>query len=104
MTRVFLTGGSGFIGSALLPKLRQRGYEVSSLARSEEAARTLQQAGVTAVRGSLDDLDTLREQAAAADGVIHLAFRHDVAFSGNFGAAVASDRQAIEALAAGLVR
>jgi len=95
--RIFLTGASGWIGSATTRELVAAGHEVLGLARTERAAAAVAQAGGTPVPGTLADLDLLAEQAAAADGVVHLAFRHDVAFAGDFQAAVDSDRQAIEA-------
>ena len=100
--RIFLTGATGWIGSAVVPELTRAGHEVVGLARSDASAATLEAAGAAAVRGSLDDHDTLRAAAAAADGVIHLAFKHDQAFAGDFPAAAAADRAAIQALGAGL--
>jgi nucleoside-diphosphate-sugar epimerase len=96
--RVFLTGASGWIGSAVVPELIDAGHEVIGLARSDTAADALTAAGADVQRGTLDDLDTLRETAAASDGVIHLAFKHDLAFSGDFQGAAAADRRAVEAI------
>jgi nucleoside-diphosphate-sugar epimerase len=95
---VFVTGASGWIGEATVRRLLSAGHEVSGLARSAEAAAKIQGAGVVVVRGELHDLDVLQAAAAASDGVVHLAFRHDVAFSGDFASAAASDRTAIAAM------
>jgi nucleoside-diphosphate-sugar epimerase len=95
--RVFVTGASGWIGSALVPDLLASGHDVVGLARSDAASATLAATGADVVHGSLDDLDVLRKAADAADGVVHLAFRHDLAFSGDFPAAAQADRLAIEA-------
>jgi nucleoside-diphosphate-sugar epimerase len=100
--RVFVTGASGHIGSALVPELLQAGHQVVGLARSDSSAEALAAAGAEVRRGDLDDLDGLREAAGAADGVIHLAFRHDLMGAGDFPAAVAIDFAAIKALASGL--
>ena len=94
--RVFVTGASGWIGRGLVPELIAAGHEVTGLARSDASAKALEAQGVEALPGSLDDLGTLREAAAASNGVIHLAFKHDIAFSGDFAGATAADRAAIE--------
>jgi len=94
--RVFVTGASGWIGSAVVPELTSAGHSVVGLARSEASAQALRAAGVEVREGSLDDLDTLSDAAAGSDGVIHLAFKHDVAFSGDFAGAAEADRRAIE--------
>jgi nucleoside-diphosphate-sugar epimerase len=94
--RVLVTGASGWIGSAVVPELLGAGHQVVGVARSDASAAALTAAGVEVLRGSLDDLDGLQAAAATADGVIHLAFKHDIAFTGDFDSAVAADRRAIE--------
>lgn len=96
--RVFVTGASGWIGAPTLGRLLAAGHAVHGLARSEETASTLRRAGAIPVRGDLGDLNLLAEAASASDGVVHLAFRHDIAFTGDFAGAAASDRLAIERL------
>ncbi|TFB85257.1 SDR family oxidoreductase [Cryobacterium algoricola] len=91
--RIFITGASGWIGSAVSQELIAAGHEVVGLARNDESFAKLQAAGVTPHRGSLDDLDSMREAASAADGVIHLAYKHD--FSDMAGAG-ATERATIE--------
>jgi nucleoside-diphosphate-sugar epimerase len=81
------------------PELLGAGHHVVGLARSDSSADALQAAGVEVRRGDLDDLDVIREGAAAADGVIHLAFRHELLVSGDLAAAAESDLRAIEAIA-----
>ncbi|MER7486160.1 SDR family oxidoreductase [Streptomyces sp. NPDC126497] len=100
--RVFVTGASGWIGSAVVPELISHDHQVAALARSDAAARALRKAGAEVVRGSLDDLDTLRGAAADSEGVIHLAFKHDAAFSGDFKSAIAADRGVVTAIGAAL--
>ncbi|QIQ06030.1 SDR family oxidoreductase [Streptomyces liangshanensis] len=94
--RVFLTGASGWIGSAVVPELIRAGHKVLGLARSDTAADTLTRAGADVRRGTLDDLHVLRDSAAESDGVIHLAFKHDIAFSGRYEEAVDADRVAVD--------
>jgi nucleoside-diphosphate-sugar epimerase len=100
--RIFVTGASGWIGSAVVPELLGAGHEVVGLARSEASAQKLEAAGALVHRGDVDDPDGLAKAAADSDGVIHLAFQHEVAFGGNFAAAAAADRKAVEAMGAAL--
>jgi nucleoside-diphosphate-sugar epimerase len=97
--RVFVTGASGWIGSAVVPELIGAGHQVVGLARSDASAAALTAAGAEVHRGTLDDLHTLRDAAAASDGVIHLAFKHDLAFTGDFEGAATADRAAVETFA-----
>ncbi len=97
--RVFVTGASGWIGSAVVPELIGAGHQVIGIARSDASAAALGAAGVEVHRGSLDDLDELRRISSSSDGVIHLAFKHDLAFSGDFKGAADADRRAVEAFA-----
>ncbi len=96
--RVFVTGASGWIGSAVVAELLAADHEVLGLARSDASAEAVIAAGAEVRRGDIGDLDVLRAAAAESDGVVHLAFRHDIAFTGDFQTAVSSDRAAIEAL------
>src|SRR5215468_151720 len=100
--RVFITGASGHIGSAVVPELLAAGHQVIGLARSDRSAAALSAAGAEVRRGDLDDLDGLRAAARAADGVIHLAFKHDIAFTGDYAGAASADLRSIEALGAAL--
>jgi nucleoside-diphosphate-sugar epimerase len=94
--RIFVTGASGWIGSATVAELLAAGHQVLGLARSNSAAAAVSAAGADVRRGDIGDLDVLREAARECDGVVHLAFRHDAAFSGDFPAAIKSDLAAIE--------
>lgn len=96
--RIFVTGASGWIGSAVVADLLAAGHEVVGLARSESSAQRVEAAGAIVQRGDLDDPAGLAEAARHSDGVIHLAFQHEIAFSGNFAGAAGVDRRAAEAM------
>lgn len=98
--RIFVTGATGFIGSALVPELIEAGHSVLGLTRSESGAAALRALGAEVQHGNVEDLDSLRDGAAKADGVIHLAFNHD--FS-QFQKVCEDDRKAIEAIGEVLV-
>ena len=98
--RIFVTGSTGFIGSAVVQELISNGHQVLGLTRSEEGAKKLKSVGAQVQIGSLEDLNSLRAGAANAEGVIHLAFNND--FS-KFRAAANADKLAIEALGSELI-
>ena len=97
--RVFVTGASGHIGSAVVPELIEAGHEVVGLARSEASAEALTAVGAKVQRGDLDDLEGLAEASADADGVIHLAFKHEL---GDLVRAAEFDLRAVQAMRAAL--
>lgn len=94
--RIFVTGASGWIGSAVIPELLSHDHQVLGLARSDAAAEKVAASGAEVLRGDVQDIDVLRAGAEQSDGVVHLAFRHDIAWTGRFEEAAASDRRAIE--------
>ncbi|HSY24550.1 MAG TPA: SDR family oxidoreductase [Polyangiaceae bacterium] len=97
--RVFVTGASGHIGLPVVRDLLTAGHKVVGLARSEASAQKIASAGAEVLRNTLDDLDRLQDAARNADGVIHLAFKHDLAFQGgDFAGALAADLRAVEAI------
>lgn len=101
--RVFITGGTGLIGSAVVAELLGHGHTVLALARSDDSAKAAEAAGAEPLRGSLDDLDVLRAGAADAEGVIHLAFANDFSGPEALAHAVAQETAALKTLGAELV-
>jgi nucleoside-diphosphate-sugar epimerase len=101
--QVFITGGSGLIGSAVVAELLASGHTVLALARSDASATALESAGAKAVRGDLADLGALRAGAAGADGVIHLAFANDFSSPAALAAAVAEEGAALAAMGEELI-
>ena len=100
--RIFVTGASGHIGSAVIPELLGAGHEVLGLARSDSAAAAVASLGADVHRGSLDDLESLRAGADSSDGVIHLAFKHQEMNAGDFETSLNADLAAIDAMAEAL--
>jgi len=101
--RVFVTGASGHIGCPLVAELVGAGHQVLGLARSDESANRVAAQGGEVVRGDMADLDLLRNTAAAADAVVHLAFRHDLMAAGDRDAAASADLAALRAIAGALI-
>ncbi len=101
--RVFVTGASGHIASAVIPELLDNGHQVVGLARSDASAEAVAALGAEVRRGDLDDLDGLRAAAGEADGVIHLAFKHEAMRTGDYMSAVAADMAATQAIGETLV-
>jgi nucleoside-diphosphate-sugar epimerase len=95
--RVFVTGASGHIGLPVVRELVGAGHEVVGLARSDDSAAKIEAAGAAARRGDLDDLDGLKAAATEADGVIHLAFKHELMATGEMEAAIGADMAATQA-------
>ncbi|HWD61519.1 MAG TPA: SDR family oxidoreductase [Humibacter sp.] len=100
--QIFVTGASGWVGSGLVPDLLAHGHTVTALARSSTSSDALSAAGARPVRGTLDDLEIIGELASSADAVVHLAFKHDVAFAGGYTQASEDDRAVIDTLAQSL--
>jgi len=96
--RVFVTGASGHIGSPVVAELLESGHSVVGLARSDQSSAKLTAAGAEVHRGDLDDVEDLAKAAADADGVIHLAFKHEAMATGDYATAVAADLRALEVI------
>jgi nucleoside-diphosphate-sugar epimerase len=101
--RIFVTGASGHIASAVIPELLDNGHHVVGMARSEASAEAVAGLGAEVRRGDLDDLDGLKVATTGADGVIHLAFKHEAMLTGDFMGAVDSDLAAIQAIGETLI-
>lgn len=101
--RVFITGGTGLIGSAVVAELLRTGHSVLALARSEASARAVESAGGVALPGDLADLEALRTGASQADGVIHLAFNHDLRTPEGLARSIAEETTALATLGSALV-
>ena len=101
--RVFVTGASGYIGSAVVPALINAGHEVVGLARSDESAAKVTAMGASVARGGLSDLDVLASAADDADATVHLAFDHETMMAGDFAGAVSKDLAVATAIGDALV-
>src|SRR5689334_18811459 len=101
--RVFMTGATGLVGSAVVAELLSHGHTVLALVRSDSSEQAAVRAGAETLRGSLDELEVLKAGAAQADGVIHLAFGHDFSSAETVAASVAEETAALEALGEELV-
>ncbi len=101
--RVFVTGASGHIASAVIPELLGAGHQVLGLARSEDSAAAVAALGAEVQRGDLDDAEGVAGAAAECDGVIHLAFKHEAMRTGDFMGAVAADLAVVQAIGAALL-
>jgi nucleoside-diphosphate-sugar epimerase len=101
--RIFVTGASGHIASAVIPELLTHGHQVVGLARSDASAAAVSALGAEVRRGDLDDIEGLKASAAEADGVIHLAFKHEAMRTGDFMGAIDSDLAATQALGESLI-
>ena len=100
--RFFVTGATGWIGTQTVAELLGAGHEVVGLARSDASEEQLRLAGAVAFRGDLDQPERLAEAAGESDGVVHLAFAHQIAFGGDFATAGMIDRRAVQAMGAAL--